>query len=158
MLIICVRSDFRLKYILSYLVGLASGIVVIVVHTGCYCPVLGQYQLWRRKKLWCNLKGYTSHYAHWNTHRLTWAIRPSSVVCMSHITRPLSTILDNILLVLLRSSRLKRSFVDICDVMLFGLLSLSGRIPCGRPKTFKVVFSFQLQGKPQCHSLYMHGT
>ena len=42
------------------------------------------------------------------------------VIGMYDITRPLSTILDNILLVLLYSSRLKRSIVDICDVMLFG--------------------------------------
>ena len=58
---------------------------------------------------------------HTEIYRLTSTIRPSFVIGMSYTTRPLPTILDNILLVLLHSSRLKRSIVDIRDVMLFGV-------------------------------------
>ena len=154
-LFVCVWSE-NLSYLISYLVWLASG---IVVYTGG-CPVLGQYAFWRRTELRCKLKGYTRHHALWDTHGLTWVIRSSFVTGKSYTP-----------------TLYPPNWITFCwfcytaadwNVLLWiymmwcylGQLSLSGRIQCGviRLPCVQTVFASLLQGKAQYHSLYMHGT
>ena len=138
-------SGAKIHHILSYLVGLASG---IVVYAGCYCPVLGQYPFWRRTELWCNLKGYTPH------HGLTWVIRPSFVTGQSYTP-----------------TLYPPNWITFCwfcytaadwNVLLWiymmwcylGQLSLSGRIQCGVIRLPCVLSHFRLStARKQYHNI-----